>query len=784
MRRHRVHTMVNLGGLAAGMTVVILIGVWLRGEWTYNHTFRNHDRIARIETNANYDGTVYTVDTHPLPLAEALRGTYGRYFDNVVAATGLQEHVLAIDTKKITLKGRFMESGVGDMFTPEMVAGESGPVTDPHTILLSETMAARLFGEAGAAGTHGAGTGEVGTGGAARAALGGTVRLDKDLLVTIGGVYKDFPAGSDFSDMGFIAPMALYLAGHEQKRSDWSSQWAEIYVQLAPGVPAAEVSAAIKNIRLDHPDGKTAQRKPQLFVHTMDRWHLHGTFSNGAEVVGEALRLVRLYTAIGLLVLLLACVNFINLSTARSEKRAKEVGIRKTIGSGRRRLILQFFGESVLMAFCATAIAITITPLILPWFSGLAGRPVTLPWNDIRFWAAVLAAATVTGLLAGIYPALYLSHFQPVKVLKGSVRTGRQNVRRTLVVAQFALSIALAIASCVIYRQVRFAEDRPTGYERRDLLTVPLENPDVAPLSHALMETGVVKGVAASSSPLTSIWSTSTDWTWPGQTSSPELAAIGVTPDYGRTIGWQIKAGRDFAREEQGILLNESAVKRMGLLHPVGTVIRHDGKTYTILGVVGDMVMESPFQEAYPTVYLPATELYATLIKIIPGNNVLQRIDEALARVYPGAPLDVRFADEVYAAKFAAEAHLRDMVSAFAGLALFISCLGLFGLALFMTEQRTKEIGVRKVLGASAWTIGGSLAGDFAKPVGLAFLVAAPMAYYVMHRWLEQYTYRATLPWWIFAGTGAAAILLSLLTVSMQAIRAASKRPVDSLRSE
>lgn len=763
MRRHRVHTIINLGGLAAGMTVTILIGLWLKGEWTYNHDVKNHDRIAKVETNANYDGTVYTIDSHPLPLADVLRNTYSRYFDNVVASTGLQDHVLAIDTKKATLKGRFMESGVGDMFTLEMLSGDKNALRDPHTILLSETTAAKLFNGADPTGS--------------------TIRLDKDRLVKVGGVYKDLPANSDFNDLGFIAPMALYLSKQGDK-SDWSSQWAEVYVQLASGATPIGASEAIKNIRLEHPDAKTAARKPRLFVHPMDRWHLHSTFANGVAITSDALKLVRLYMAIGLLVLLLACVNFVNLSTARSEKRAKEVGIRKTIGSGRKRLIGQFFGESVLMSYCATTIALVAAPITLTWFSGLAGRQVTIPWNDPLYWAAIWAAATITGLLAGVYPALYLSHFQPVKVLKGQMRAGGQTLRRILVVSQFTLSIALAIATCVVYRQVRFAEDRPTGYERRDLLTVEITSPDVTQLTDALIQTGVVKSVAASSSPLTSIWSTSTDWTWRGQTSTPELAAIGVTPDYGRTVGWQIKAGRDFTGNGQGVVLNESAVKRMGLQDPVGAVIRHDGKAFTVLGVVGDMVMESPFQEASPTVYLPATELYAVFIKVTPGVNVLRRVEKALAQIYPGTPLDLRYADEAYAAKFAAEEHLRDMVSAFAGLALFISCLGLFGLALFMTEQRKKEIGVRKVLGASAWTIGKLLAGDFAKLVGVAFLAAAPIAYYLMHRWLEQYTYRTNLSWWIFAGTGAAAIALSLLTVSAQAINAAVKRPVDNLRSE
>ncbi len=500
--------------------------------------------------------------------------------------------------------------------------------------------------------------------------------------------------------------------------------------------------------------------------------------------------------------LLLACINFMNLSTARSEKRAKEVGIRKAVGSVRGQLIYQFFAESLVVAVFSFLLAIGLVLLMLPWFNGVAGKSLSILWANPLFWISCITFTFFTGLIAGSYPALYLSSFNPVKVLKGSFKVCRFAAvpRKVLVTLQFTVSIALIIGVVIVYRQIQFAKDRPVGYSQAGLLAIPVPSNDFNKfdlLENELKSTGAVANVAESASAITGIDSGNGGFTWPGKDPSfrDQFGTLSVTYDYGKTIGWQFLDGRDFKKELKdytGFVINEAAVKYMGLKNPVGKTLqwnRYQAKNFKILGVVKDMVMNSPFEPAYPTIFFLAPDdsknwIFVKINPDVSAANALPKIATVFKKLSPAVPFEYNFVDDAYAAKFAAEERIEKLAGFFAGLAILISCLGLFGLASFVTEQLTKEIGVRKILGASVLNLWSMLSKDFVMLVMVSFFIATPVAFYFMYGWLQKYRYHTTLSWWIFVGAGLGALVVTLLTVSFQAVKAALANPVKSLRSE
>jgi ABC-type lipoprotein release transport system permease subunit len=509
---------------------------------------------------------------------------------------------------------------------------------------------------------------------------------------------------------------------------------------------------------------------------------------------------VWLFGIIGAFVLLLACINFMNLSTARAEKRAKEIGIRKTVGSARRQLIYQFLSESLLMALLCFVLSLALVHLVLPWFNEVANKEMSILWRNPAFWMISTGFVLITGLIAGSYPALYLSSFQPVKVLKGSFSVGRFAAipRKVLVVIQFTVSISLIIGTIIVFRQIQFAKNRPVGYNREGLIYLRVLTENIhnhfESFRNELLETGAVAEVAESNGAVTEIAENTGDFAWKGKDPNMQesFGHIRVSHDYGKTIGWQFLSGRDFSRtninDSFGLVLNEAAVKIMGLKHPVGEIIRHQEKNYKVLGVVKDMIMRSPFDPARPSVFSILPWWGGALsIKIKPTertNEALAKIETVFTKYAPGLPFDYRFADEEYGKKFSIENRIGKLSSVFAILAIFISCLGLFGLASFVAEQRTKEIGVRKVLGASVFNLWKLLSKDFLGLIIISCCIAVPIAYYYLYEWLQKYEYRAEISWWIFAIAIGGALLITLLTVSFQAIKAAIANPVKSLRTE
>ena len=496
-----------------------------------------------------------------------------------------------------------------------------------------------------------------------------------------------------------------------------------------------------------------------------------------------------------------------NLSTARSEKRAKEVGIRKTIGSERKQLIFLFFRESFLVVVISFVLACTLIHLSLPWFNNLAAKEMKIPWNDFNLWLVVAAFIFITGLLAGSYPALYLSSFHPVEVLKGTFRLGRFAVvpRKALVVLQFAVSVSLIISTIVVYRQLQFAKDRPVGYTREGLVMIEMKSDDFRGkldlFRTELLKTGFVLQLSASMGKVTEVASGNNGFDWKGRERNKEesFGTLAVSHEHGRTVGWQFLAGRDFSRDyasdSSGVVINESAAKYIGLQQPIGETISWKWRNnqpipYKILGVIKDMVMESPYEPVEPTLFFVKAlngGVSWMNIKIKPGvpvSEALTRIEAVFKKLVPTVPFDYKFVDQDYALKFAAEERTSKLAGFFAAVAVFISCLGLFGLSSFVAEQRAKEIGVRKILGATVIHVWGLLSRDFLFLVIIALCIGIPIAYYFMHHWLEDYEYRTNLSWWIFAGAGGIAVMITLITVSFQAIKAAIANPVKSLRSE
>jgi len=781
LHSNKFSSLINIGGLSVGMAVAMLIGLWVYDELSYNKYYQHYDRVAQVMVNANYDGTINTIASNPLPLANELRTTYGNNFKYVVESTASEQHIISSGDKQFTPTGRFMGHEAPEMLSLHMISGTRTGLNDPSSVLLSASLAQKLFGDTDP--------------------LNKMVKFDNKTILKISGIYQDQPDNTEFKDMAFIAPFEMYLSANPwaaNARDNWNNQFVSIYIQLTENADIDRVSAQIKNSKLSHLTGAKAARKPAVFLHPMSRWHLYSKFENGVIVRSDELKYVWFYGTIGIFVLLLACINFMNLSTARSEKRAKEVGVRKVIGSGRNQLIGQFYCESLLIVLFSFILSLVLVQLSLPWFNNVAGKAITIPITNLFFWLAGILIILITGILAGSYPALYLSSFKPIRVLKGSFRMGRYAAlpRRVLVVLQFTVSIALIMGTIVVYRQVKYAQERPVGYTRNNLLSVTLPTElqtNYGVLNNELLHSGAVIGVAASSSPVTSIWSTSNDFAWQGSDPNvkQDFGLISVDRTYGKTIGWQFTAGNDFSpastSDSSALIINESAVKQMGLKEPVGAVIRHEGKNYLVLGVVKDMVMESPFKPASPIFFILKGYRYAMFLKLDPHRNPAEAIAKIAAifkKLAPSTALDYKFVDDQYAAKFAAEVRIGNLAGCFAALSILISCLGLTGMASFITEQRVKEIGVRKILGASVFNLWIALSKDFVMLVMIAFSIATPIAWHFMHIWLQNYSYRIDLSWWIFALSGFGAMLITIITVSYQSIKAALANPVKSLRSE
>ena len=775
--RSKMYSMLNIAGLATGMAVAILISLWVWDEISFDKYHKNYDRLAQVMVVATNGNEIYTGQTTSLPMATALQENFGADFKYVSHVSSNGPHILAIGDRKISQPGMWVEEAFPIMFSLKMLSGNANALKDPSSVLLSESVANALFNDTDP--------------------LNQTVRIDNTNDMKVAGVYEDLPLNTTQRDVKLLLPWSRYVDDNDwvkNAQTQWGNHMCQAFVELQENTDLEKVNAKIKNVPTPH----ISFSKEELMVHPMSKWHLYSEFKGG-KVVGGRIGMVRLFAIIGIFALLLACINFMNLSTARSEKRSKEVGIRKTIGSLRSQLVVQFLSESVMMASLALILAILLVVLSLPFFNALADKSVAIPWSNVFFWLLVVFFTVFTGLVAGSYPALYLSAFKPVKVLKGTFKTGRNAglPRKMLVIIQFTVSVALIIGTMIIYRQIQHAANRPVGYTREGLITVDMNTPDFYghydALRNDLLETGAVDNMAESNSAPTQVWSNNfVDWKGKDPNINVSPGTIAVTHDFGNTIGWTIKEGRDFSRsfatDTFAFILNESAVKMTGFKNPVGKTIRWQNQEHMIVGVVKDMVMESPYQPIRPTIFhLNPSWARLITLRIKPGISIkegLNKIEPVFRKYNPGSPFVYKFTEEEYAKKFSDEKRLSNLTTVFAILAIFISCLGLFGLASFVAEQRTKEIGIRKVMGASVFNLWRLLSNDFVILVIVSCAIAIPLTWYFLNEWLQQYEYRTAISWWIFAAAGFGALVITLLTVSFHAIKTAIANPVKNLRTE
>jgi putative ABC transport system permease protein len=780
---NKVYSVLNIVGLAAGMAVALIIGLWVAHEYSYDKFLPDGDQLyqAKITFTSTHDG-MRTQDAMSLPIGDVLRKDYPE-IKYVARADWDQKHDLLVGDKKLYLNGMGVGADFLKMFQFPLIKGSAASaLKDPYTILLTESTAKALFGNTDP--------------------IGKMVKFDNKDNLKVMGVLKDVPENSSMN-FNYIFPFEYLVSALDWMKSaptSWTNNSFQIFVMLQPNAKYAELAPKIKDLVSKHSE-KMRPAKPAIMLHSLKDWHLRSEFKNG-KISGGFIDYVRMFGIIGILVLLIACINFMNLSTARSERRAREVGVRKAIGSQRSDLIFQFLTESFLITFIAFMLSIVIVQLVIPAFNTLAGNNIRIPYGNPAFWAIMLSYVLITGLLAGSRPAFYLSSFNPVKVLKGSIQLGRAAAlpRKILVVVQFSCSIALIISTVIVYQQIQHAKNRPTGYSTDRLVTADLSddlNEHYDALKNDVLQSGLVEGFSRASAPVTDIYAHTSIDNWAGKNAGEEsvnTVSVFVSDNYFKTVGMQFLAGHNFAPkydlDTTNVILNEAAVKRMGLKNPVGQQIswnNHPGSRVNVIGVVKNAVMGSPFTPVEPAIFAHSRWGTKAIFRLAPNvktHDAITKIGQIFDRYNPAFPFSYKFADDEYNQKFYLEVLVGKLAGIFAGLAIFISCLGLFGLAAYVAEQRTKEIGIRKVLGASIAQVWLMLSTDFVLLVFISCLIASPIAWYFLHGWLQKYDYRIDIGPGVFVLSAIAAVIITLFTISFQAIKAALANPVKSLRSE
>ncbi|HZY37304.1 MAG TPA: ABC transporter permease [Mucilaginibacter sp.] len=781
---NKVYSSLNILGLAAGMAVALLIGLWLFDQFSYDRFLPNSSQLYQVKFNFTdpHEGT-HTQDAVCIPLANVLRTTIPGI--KRVAETswvGYNVRDLKVGNKKLLVNSGDVNPEFLKIFQYPFVKGNPNTALNGvYSIVINESTAKALFGNADP--------------------MNKVIRVDNQQDVKVTGVMKDIPANASlqFGCLLSFSYKQLTEAWMRDAGTQWNNNSFEIFVELQPGVTAAQISPKIKNLLYKYnPPARPV--KPEVIIHPLKDWHLYTDFKNG-KVAGGFIDYVRMFGIIGVLVLLIACINFVNLSTARSEKRAREVGVRKAIGSQRRDLIFQFLTESVLITFIAFLLSVLLVQVALPQFNALTSSSIHIPYRDPVFWSAMIGYVLFTGLVAGSKPAFYLSAFNPVKVLKGTIQAGKAAAlpRKILVVLQFSCSVALIIGTVIIYQQIQYAKDRPTGYSSSRLVSTYMSDDlmhNYDALKNDLLQSGMIESITKASSPLTNIyWHTGID-KWPGKSAGElgiNVGGVTVTDNYFRTVGMKLVEGRDFSpdwsADTSSVIVNQAAVKRMGLKEPLNQVITYDGVSgpARIIGVVQDALMESPFTPVEPTVFNHGRGPNVMIYRLASGVNphdAMEKIGKIVGKYNPAFPFDYVFVDDAYEKKFSTEVLVGKLAGVFAGFAIFISCLGLFGLATYVAEQRTREIGIRKVLGASISQVWLLLSGDFIVLVMLSCIIAAPVALYFTSNWLQKYDYRISIGPGVFILAAFAAFLITIITISFQAIKAALMNPVKSLRSE
>ena len=779
MIKNKFYSIINILGLTIGMTSAILILLWIHNEMSHDRFYEKTDRIYLANNRDKVNGEMFAWNNTPKPLGLAIKKDYPEVEDVVRLNEYAANFLLTVGDKHFSLHGEFADSDFLKMFSLPLLQGNAATaLNSPNGIVLTQQLAIKLFGN--------------------EDAMGKTVRIDTADNFTVTAVLKDLPPNTRFN-FEYVLPWS-YSTKKGIDDNNWTNNNVLTYILLKPGTSQAAFDAKIKNITISHTANSADKSTTQVFTQRLNDTWLYEKQENG-KYVGGRIERVKLFSIIAALILMIACINFMNLSTARSEKRGKEVGIRKVIGAQKKSLIAQFIAESIMLAFIAGVLSIIVVLFVLPAYDQLVGVKLFIDFSNPYYWLFAVLFILFTGLLAGLYPAFYLSSFKPIKVLKGTFKLSGSVVtpRKVLVVLQFTFAIILIIGTIIVEEQIKYAQNRDAGYSR-DNLAFLIEFGDAHKnyelIKRGLLESGAATAVAQTSAPMTESWGDSWGFSWNGSTESDkktDFNMFSADDDFAKAMKIKVLQGRgidvnQYKTDSNACLLNEAAVKVMHLKNPIGTEIRSGNNKAHVVGVIKDFILGTPYEPVQQMIIVgPIFGGDVINFRVNPKPTFaanLQKAENVFKQYNPQYPFNVRFYDHEYDLKFQGEKQTATLAGLFAGLTILISCLGLLGLATFVAEARIKEIGVRKVLGASVRGIVALLSKDFLKLVLISFLIASPVAWIVMHNWLASYTYRVDISLWVFVIAGLLSATIAFMTVSFQAIKAAIANPVKSLRTE
>ncbi len=773
--KNKFYTFINISGLSIGTACSILILLWVFDELSFDKFIPKHNRLYQVWVNSKFDSKINSWRSVPLPLYEALKTADSNIKNTVVADWG-GDHLLTVGEKKMKLKGHFVSEEFLQMFEFPLVYGDpASALVDPTSIVITESTAKLFFGE--------------------NDPVNKVIRVDDMGDLKVVAILKDIPKNSSF-DFQYLLPWKYRRQTNPwviENEDNWGNYSFQVFIELNDASMANGVTEGVKTILQEHGEDDL---KPELFLYPMARWRLYSNFENGIEKGGMS-DFVQLFTLIALFIIVIACINFMNLSTARSEKRAKEVGIRKSVGSNKYQLVMQFMAESMVTAVFAFVLAVLFAQTILPFYNNMVEKELFINYQTVGFWLFAIAMVFFIGSVSGSYPAFYLSSFQPVKVLKGSVQSGRKSgwPRKILVVLQFIFSIFLIISTLIIYQQIQLVKNRQLGYVQENLISVELNDElkkNYEPMKNELIQNGLIESATISNSPVTEIHSNNFIG-WPGKPEELRVIFTTITcsHDYAETMGVKMLEGRDFSpdfvSDSSAIIVNKAAMNLMQLDEPIGTELDLWGKKRVLVGIIDDILMGSPYQEVKPLfMIMDDWGGYVTMrISKSPDlSATLNAIGEVYKKYNPAYPFEYQFADLEFQKKFTTIEMTSKLAGIFAFLAIFITGLGLFGLAAFTAERRTKEIGVRKVMGATVMDIITLLSRDFSILVVSAFAITAPAAWWLLNIYLDRYQVRINIEFWVFPFTGIMVLLYALSIVASQGLKAAQANPATSLRNE
>ena len=772
--RHKSFSTINILGLALGMACSLLIYLWVSDERSYDRFHANGERIYKliVHSKGKDGGIVDSFDATPGLLAQALKNEIPEV-SHAITLIWENERLVTVGPRKGQRKGRYANADFFAMFSFPLLKGNPKTVlATPNQIAISQQLADTYFGQADP--------------------LGKAIQIDNDKYYQVSGVFATMPQNSSIR-CDFILPLGDFLTDYPWVNAGWDNYNTQTYVMLRPDASLGKVNAKIEHFLTQH--DKTIDDKT-LALQAYPQMYLYSRFRQGIADGGR-IEYVRLFALIAGFVLLIACINFMNLTTARSAKRAREVGVRKVVGAGKGLLFGQFVGEALLTTFLSALLAILMAVASLPAFNALTQKQLSIQWANPRFLLTLLGFTLLTGLVAGSYPALVLSSLSPVRVLKGLFidRSGAATLRKGLVVFQFSLSLILMVSTAFIYRQIHYIQTKDLGLDRENIIYFPLKQNLAAhyeALAGELTRSGTTLAISRTNWIPTSVNAATSSISWPGKdpTDEPSFWQMSVGYDFVKTMHMQLVEGRDFSpafgTDSVNYLVNQAAAGRMHLKQVVGSTFTHEGRTGKIIGILKDFHLQSLHTPIAPLYldFLPRGGMAVIRTRAGRTNDVLALLEASSKRYNPDNLFDYQLADVLFSQQYSREVMVGQQANLFAFLAIFISCLGLFGLATFTAEQRTKEIGVRKVLGASVASIVALLSRDFIKLVLIAIVIASPIAWYSVQRWLGNYAYKIDMAWWVFAGAGLLAVGIGLLTVSFQSVKAALMDPAASLRNE